>query len=578
MVTLLYHWNFTGANNLSLEEAIYDTESSLVAKVKRRGTYSSSSFSRDENGIFLNNDDSTNGGYYIDLEGLNTAEFGGNLSIEMAVQNHVRDFKAIYFVSVGEESGTNQAFINARFNGNVGKNKMFFGVRTDEKNDSSGVSYTERKIDEDNSTVIDDSDEHHYIFSFNYDGSGSSVKLYIDGDKKGENTADLEKTLTTTARNSNLMGTIKAADGATYLKGVIKYLKIYQNSVSDDNATTLYNNYNSSNYSWEDYSSETNSNKYTRRHNNVNTHFTNNSSLTSFTILGNQLGLNNQTQSYKIHKFTSGSTYTIGSSDNYNYIPLEGQNQFIILNYDSNYFKVTQTSSASNENSLYKCEVSVGSDNNYSLVCQDKGFGETYTYDNVTIIFGGVEFNFSSNAVCFHEDTLIKTDQGKFKIKDLSPFNTIENCRILSIVKSDVNPENLVLIKKNAFCDKKPENDIKITLTHTIFINNKHVPIYTLINNDTIQLVRNDSENVYNIVVHNKDFINVDNLLLGVICLTDEIVDQIRSFLKTNYHDNTNINFSIESFKNTIIKKKKNFIKINTNDLKIFYEQINSLK
>ena len=125
MVTLLYHWNFTGANNLSLEEAIYDTESSLVAKVKRRGTYSSSSFSRDENGIFLDNNDyviengviSFNGGYYIDLEGLNTAEFGGNLSIEMAVQNHKRDFKAIYFVSVGEESGTNQAFINARFNG-----------------------------------------------------------------------------------------------------------------------------------------------------------------------------------------------------------------------------------------------------------------------------------------------------------------------------------------------------------------------------------------------------------------------------------------------------------------------------
>ena len=72
---------------------------------------------------------------------------------------------------------------------------MFFGVRTDEKNDSSGVSYTERKIDEDNNTVIDDSDEHHYIFSFNYDSSGSSVKLYIDGSKKGENTADLDKSI-----------------------------------------------------------------------------------------------------------------------------------------------------------------------------------------------------------------------------------------------------------------------------------------------------------------------------------------------------------------------------------------------
>ena len=206
MVTL-YHWNFTGDNTLQVNDVISDSESNLSAVFRSRGTITSSSFSRGDDGIILNNNDyviengviNFNGGYYIDLEGLNTAEFGENLSIEMAVQNHKRDYKAIYFLSVGEESETNQAFINARFNGNPGKNKMFFGVRTDEKNDSSGVSYTERKTDEDNNTVIDDSDEHHYIFSFNYDSSGSSVKFYIDGDKKGENTADLEKALTTDA-------------------------------------------------------------------------------------------------------------------------------------------------------------------------------------------------------------------------------------------------------------------------------------------------------------------------------------------------------------------------------------------
>ena len=97
MATLLYHWNFTGANNLSLNEGIYDSESNLVAKVKRRGTYSSSSFSRGDDGIFLNNNDSTNGGYYIELDGLNTTSFGGNLSIEMSIQNHDRTYKGYYF-------------------------------------------------------------------------------------------------------------------------------------------------------------------------------------------------------------------------------------------------------------------------------------------------------------------------------------------------------------------------------------------------------------------------------------------------------------------------------------------------
>ncbi len=225
MASLLYHWNFTGANDLQVNDVINDSESNLSAVFRSRGTITSSTFSRGDDGITLDNNDGENGGYYIDLEGLNYIGFGGNLSIEMAVQNHKRDYKAIYFLSVGEESGTNQAFINARYNGNEGKEKMFFGVRTDS---TANVSYTERKIDETNDTVIDDSDEHHYIFSFNYDDSteptSSSVKFYIDGDKKGENNADLQKALTTDARSTNFIGTRKVeGTGVTYLNGVVKY-------------------------------------------------------------------------------------------------------------------------------------------------------------------------------------------------------------------------------------------------------------------------------------------------------------------------------------------------------------------
>ena len=65
--------------------------------MKRRGTYSSSSFSRSEDGIYLNNNDSTNGGYYIELDGLNTTQLGGNISIEMAVQNYDRTTKVCIF-------------------------------------------------------------------------------------------------------------------------------------------------------------------------------------------------------------------------------------------------------------------------------------------------------------------------------------------------------------------------------------------------------------------------------------------------------------------------------------------------
>ncbi len=78
MATLLYHWNFTGANDLAVDDVINDSESNLKAVFKSRGTITSSTFSRGDSGITLGNNDGENGGYYIDLEGLNTVELGGN--------------------------------------------------------------------------------------------------------------------------------------------------------------------------------------------------------------------------------------------------------------------------------------------------------------------------------------------------------------------------------------------------------------------------------------------------------------------------------------------------------------------
>ena len=53
-----------------------------------------------------------------------------------------------------------------------------------------------RNVNETSNTVVEQGKEHHYIFSVEYDSStGSSLKIYIDGNKKGENTANLEKEL-----------------------------------------------------------------------------------------------------------------------------------------------------------------------------------------------------------------------------------------------------------------------------------------------------------------------------------------------------------------------------------------------
>lgn len=557
MATLLYHWNFTGANDLAVDDEINDSESNLKAVFKSRGSITSSSFSRGDDGITLNNTDEKSddsgyydGGYYIELEGLNSTQLSGNISVEMVLQNHKRNIKGLYF------SRTNSATeltkygptLVARYSTKIDGIKFSARTRSTEE-----LNYTNRTVDEDSPSIIDDDDEHHYIFSVHYDSSGSSVKIYIDGSDRGENTNPLEEALISPTSSSNIIGTNKSDVNTTYLKGVVKYLKIYQNSMSDSQAESIYNSYNTSPY-LSNVGNGTNGEKFTRRHDDVESYFTNNSSATSFSITGNQLGLSNGSENYKVLKFTHGDTFTI--SDNYNYIPIKGLNKFAILNYGTKYFRITQTSEVSDENAKYKCELSEGNTDNFTEVCSEQGFGNSYTNGNITIIFGGAEFNIS-NEICFHEDTIIDTDQGKIKIKDLKSYNTIGNTSILYLIKSEKKHKELVLVKKDAFGKNKPNCDVKLTKNHLILLKNGVFTISKLVNNSSIVTIDNNSE-VYNIILLNNNYIKVSNIFLNVFGIDDNYMKKLEKKKADGFKD-YEINFLEESKVKLDLSKLRNF-------------------
>ena len=551
MATLLYHWNFTGANDLAVNDVINDSESNLSAVFKSRGTTALSSFSRGDNGITLNNDDGGNGGYYIELEGLNSTELGGNISVEMVLQNHDRNIKGLYF------SRTNSATELTKYGPTLVArySKKIHGIKFSARTRSTEeLNYPNRTVDEESPSIIDDDDEHHYIFSVHYDSSGSSVKVYIDGSNIGENTLTLEKALISPTISSNIIGTNKSDLNTTYLKGVVKYLKIYQNSMSDSQAESIYNSFNTSPY-LSNIGNGTNGDKFTRRHTDVTTYFTNNSSVNSFFITGNQLGLSNGSENYKVLKFEHASTITI--SDSYNYIPITGQNQFAILKYDTKYFRVTQTSNDSSENARYKCELSEGNTDNFNVVCFNQGFGDTYTNDNVTIVFGGAEFNVSSE-ICFHEDTIINTDQGEVKIKDIKSFHTIDNCEIIYLLKSEIKHKKLVLIKKNALGKEIPSKDTIVTRNHLILYNNKIIKAHSMVDNINVLLIYNKNSNVYNIIMINKKFIKVNNIFMDVLGM-DESYFKILKKKYENGEKYYSLFFSPKTIINLQLSKLKNF-------------------
>jgi hypothetical protein len=383
MTNLLYHWNFTNDTSVhnALNNMIYDSEANLSAKVIARNTISSSTVSRDENGIDLNNADS-DAGICIDLLGLDDVQLGGNISIEMVLKNEDLSRNAIYFQTIRDVEGevnNDSAYITCKYNT---KTKLM--VRTDNRT-NSGYSQKTASV---SNNQIDNTNFFHYIFTLSYASGNSSIKIFINGVERAENTAGLTSQLTNTLRQSNLIGTQKNPTDAVYLKGVIKYLKIYQNAMASSEVVSTYNNYNTAPY-YSDIVSGTNAEKYTRRHSTLNTYFTDNPSITSFSMTGNQLGLLSPANSYNVHKFTNGGDVDISSG--YHYIPLSGQNQFIIFKNGTTWYKITQTSADDGSSAIYKYEKSTDSGDNYDAPVTGNTFGQSITDGSITIGFGGAE-------------------------------------------------------------------------------------------------------------------------------------------------------------------------------------------
>ena len=173
--------------------------------------------------------------------------------------------------------------------------------------------------------------------------------------------------------------------------------------MTDSESSSTYNNYNSAPY-YSDISSETDSAKFTRRHNTLETHFSNNPSITSFSMTGNQLGLLNSSKTYTIHKFTNADDIDISSG--YHYVPLSGQNQYVIFKNGTTWYKITQTSADNGTSTTYKYEKSTDSGNNYAVAVTGKTFGQSFTDGSITIGFGGAESGNSGSS-----------GSGKFTVK-----------------------------------------------------------------------------------------------------------------------------------------------------------------
>lgn len=547
MASLLYHWNFT-SNSLQIHAStinsiIYDSESNLQAKVISRNTLSSSTVTRDENGITLNNVDGTSAGIIIDLLGLDSVNYGGNLTFEMVIKNTDRTKDSIYFQSIREYIDTNGNGLDDNLGikeEGFNRNSASITLRYDESDstkirirpdsivdatakDNSRITYKEFKS-ADSGETLDDSNFHHYIFTIEHNASDSkNLQIYIDGTEKGSDKEDLEKVVSDAVRQYNVIGSQKNPSGSTYLSGTIKYFKIYQGAMTDSEVSDTYNNYNTAPY-YDDISSGTDEKKFIRRHTKLNDYFTGNPNVTTFIMTGNQLGLSNSSANYKIHKFVNEGSITINNENHY--IPLKGENQFIIFKNGSDWYKITQTSANSNvTDARYKYQISRNSGIDYEAAVTEQEFGDSFTDGEITITFGGVEVTYTPSNICILEDSYIETDQGNLLIQNLTTQNTIHKLPVLDIYRS-LATQPFVCIKKHSLGYNIPSRDTYLSNKHLLYDRSNNLLMNSEEFIDETKIIQaniNKQKYCYHILLSNWSLLKVNNLECESLCCINNI-------------------------------------------------------
>lgn len=142
-------------------------------------------------------------------------------------------------------------------------------------------------------------------------------------------------------------------------------------------------------------------------------------------------------------------------------------------------------------------------------------FGGEYT-DNNEWVFA---------PICVHEDTLVTTINNEIKIKDIRKGDiVIDNNNNKHIVVSNIKSikaSEFIEIKKDAFGENIPKQDLLITSQHPILVDNIQVEPQNIINNTTITKIVIEPVTVYSLLTKEKVFIMMNNIPVSTWCVED---------------------------------------------------------
>ena len=158
--------------------------------------------------------------------------------------------------------------------------------------------------------------------------------------------------------------------------------------------------------------------------------------------------------------------------------------------------------------------------------------------------------DYESNVpICFLKGTPVLTDQGIIDIDKVTNKNTINKQKVLVVTKTK-NPDNfMILIKKNSLGFNVPNEDTYITRKHSILVNNKLVEAQQLINNNDILKVYLNCKIVYNILLHRKSLMSINNMMVETLHPKNAIA---KKYFNKGLVNKSKNSFSYDKVKNIV--------------------------
>ena len=159
-------------------------------------------------------------------------------------------------------------------------------------------------------------------------------------------------------------------------------------------------------------------------------------------------------------------------------------------------------------------------------------FGKSYEIKNQKI-------NLNKEELFFDGDSILKTDQGDIKIKNIIPHKySINNQKIIEVNKGiDTSIKNLILFKAGCIEYNLPSQDLLLKKNQKIYYNNKyyetHEILYKFESEIELKLINYKNNYLYNFIIENTKYYEINNLNIMNLY-------QINSFYIDDYNKKLN--------------------------------------